>query len=109
MKGTAENTCITVRDAAHAATELAAWQDRLVADLQTWTGQGLQIFTVGTRHDGAGVEVGVQDVTQAKDQLLSRSGRSAPLIFVEQGPVRPMTTPSTGSPATPPAVPRPGA
>jgi hypothetical protein len=107
IRQTAENTCITVRDAAYAATELATWQDRLVADLQTWTTQGLQIFTVGARHDGAGVEVGVQDATRAKDQLLSRYGQRAPLIFVEQGPVRPMDSPSAGPATSPPAAPRP--
>ena len=105
---TAENTCITVRDAAHTATELTAWQDRLVADLQTWTAQGVQIFTLGTRHDGAGVEVGVQDVAQTKDQLLARYGRSAPLIFVEQDPVHPMTGPSPAPAAIPPTAPRAG-
>jgi hypothetical protein len=104
IRRTAENTCITVRDAAHALTELATWQDRLVADLPTWTARGVQIFTVGTRHDGAGVEVGVKDVTQAKDQLLARYGRHAPFIFVEQDPVRPMPAPA----ATPHIAPRPG-
>jgi len=107
IRQAAENTCITVRDAAHAATELATWQDRVVADLQTWTKQGLRIFTVGARHDGAGVEVGVQDPTQAKDQLLSRYGRRAPLIFVEQGPVRPMETPSAGPATSASIAPRP--
>jgi hypothetical protein len=93
IRQTAENTCVTVRDAVHSATELAAWQDRLAADLQSWTAQGVQIFTVGTRHDGAGVEIGVQNTTQAKDQLLSRYGQSAPLIFVEQAPVHPLPAP----------------
>ena len=78
IRQTAENTCIMVRDAAHAATELAAWQDRLVADLQTWTAQGVQISTVGARHDGAGRRDRRPGPTEAKDQLLARYGRSAP-------------------------------
>lgn len=103
---TAENTCIKVRDAAHAATELAPWHDRVVADLPSWTAQGLQIHTVNTRHDGAGVELGVQNATQAKDQLLSRYGQSAPFLFTEQDPVHPLATPSatpaakSGAPST---------
>jgi hypothetical protein len=52
---------------------------------------------VGARHDGAGVELGVQDVATAKEHLLARYGESAPLIFVEQGPVYPL--PATGRPA----------
>jgi hypothetical protein len=107
IRRTAEDTCITVRDAAHPATELAAWQDRLVADLRSWTTQGVQIHTVGARHDGAGVEIGAQNPTEAKDQLLARYGRSAPLIFVKQAPVHPLTAASPAPAATPPVVPRP--
>jgi hypothetical protein len=109
IRRTAENTCITVRDAAHPATELAAWQDRLVADLQTWTAEGVQIHAVGARHDGTGVEVGVQNAPQAKDQLLSRYGQSAPLIVVEQAPIRPMALPSPAPAAISPIAPTPAA
>ena len=96
IRAAAENTCVTVRDAAHSLTELTTWQDRLTADLPSWTARGVRIFTVGARHDGTGVEVGVQDVAQAKDQLHARYGRSAPLVFVEQAPVTPLTSPNAG-------------
>jgi len=106
IRRTAENTCIHVRDAAHHHTELAAWQDRVTADLPAWSTHGLHIFTLSARHDGAGVEVGVRDVAGAREQMLSRYGHSAPLIFVEQGPVTPL---SPGEPpVTPPTVPQPG-
>jgi hypothetical protein len=105
IRQTAENTCFHVRDAAHPHTELAAWQDRLTADLKAWTAQGVDIFTLAARHDGAGVEVGVRDVAQASGHLLTRYGRTAPLIFVEQGPVTPL---ATGGPADPPPAPQPG-
>jgi hypothetical protein len=108
IRRTAENTCFHVRDAAHAHTELAAWQDRLTADLKAWSAHGVDIFTLAARHDGAGVEVGVRDVAQAKVQLLTRYGRTAPLIFVEQGPVTPLSTGSPAGPAEPPAAPQPG-
>ena len=107
IRRAAENTCVTVRDAPHAAADLAVWQDRVVADLPSWTAQGVQIYTVGARHDGAGVELGVQNQTRTKDQLLARYGQSAPLIFVEQAPVYPLTTPSPAPAAAPPPAPRP--
>ena len=102
IRRTAENTCIHVRDAAHHHTELAGWQDRVTADLRAWSAHGVDIYTVSARHDGAGVEVGVPDVAQAREQMLARYGHTAPLVFVEQGPVTPL---SEGSP---PAAPRPG-
>ena len=106
IRQTAENTCIHVRDAAHHHIELAAWQDRVTADLPAWSTHGLHIFTLSARHDGAGVEVGVRDVAGAREQMLSRYGHSAPLIFVEQGPVTPL---SPGEPpVSPPTAPQPG-
>jgi hypothetical protein len=108
IRRTAENTCIHVRDAAHAGTELTAWHDRVVADLDAWASHGVQIITVAARHDGAGVEIGVRDVAPAKDQLLARYGRSAPLIFVEQGPVTPLASGAPTQPLGPPTAPPPG-
>lgn len=110
IRRTAENTCFHVRDAAHAHTELAAWQDRLTKDLPAWSARGVDIFTLAARHDGAGVEVGVRDVAQARVQLHTRYGPTAPLIFVEQGPVTPLpsTEPAPAGPADPPPAPRPG-
>lgn len=108
IRQTAENTCVEVRDAAHAYTELAAWQERVTADLDVWSARGVQIFTVGARHDGAGVELGVRDVAAIREALLHRYGHQAPLIFVEQGPVTPLASGSATNPATGPApAPRP--
>ena len=98
----AEDTCVVVRDAAHSLAELTGWQSRITADLRDWTARGIRISTVGARHDGAGVEVGTQDVDQARQQMPARYGSAAPLIFIEEGPVTPM--PLSG----PPVVPQPG-
>ena len=99
IRRAAENTCVTVHDAAHTLADLTTWQNRVQADLPEWSAAGIQIFTIGTRHDGAGVELGVENVPQAKDQLHARYGRSAPLLFQEQLPVQPLTTP-TAQPST---------
>ena len=96
VRQNAQDTCVTVREAKHSVSELTTWQNRIVGDLASWSAQGIQINTVGARHDGAGVEIGAQDPRKAKHQLLSRYGQSAPLIFVDQGPVQPLTTLSAG-------------
>ena len=88
----AEDSCVVVRDAAHAVAELDAWHDRVVADLPYWTAQGLRIVTVGTRHDGVGVEIGTRDFDRARRALPARYGAEAPLVFVEEGPVTPLTS-----------------
>ena len=82
--------CVEVRDAAHSLRELTGWHDRVVADLDSWSAAGVRIVTVGARHDGAGVEVGVRDAARARDRLFSRYGESAPLIIVDQDPVIPV-------------------
>jgi hypothetical protein len=84
-----EQACVVVRDAPHALAELAGWQQRIVDDLPMWSSRGVAISTVGARHDGAGVEVGAEDVPLARHELTGRYGATAPLIFVEQGPVTP--------------------
>ena len=104
----AEDTCVVVRDAAHSIAELAGWQDRITADLAAWTAQGIRIASVGARHDGAGVEVGTQDVDLARQELPARYGAGAPLIFVEQGPITPLTSPPAPPPSGPPVAPPPG-
>ncbi|GIE83584.1 hypothetical protein [Actinoplanes regularis] len=90
IRHTAENNCVVVRDAAHAVAELDTWHDRVVADLAFWTAQGVRIVTVGSRHDGAGVEIGTEDVERARSEMPAHYGTGAPLIFVEQGPVTPL-------------------
>jgi hypothetical protein len=98
IRHAAENTCIVVRDAAHAVAELGTWHDRVVADLAFWTARGVRIVTVGSRHDGAGVEVGTRDLDRARRDLPAHYGIEAPLVFVEEGPVTPLTS---GEPAPP--------
>lgn len=97
----AEDACVVVRDAAHSSAKLNAWQDRIAADLGRWGEQGIQISSVGARHDGAGVEIGAQDVAAARRQLPAYYGAQAPLVFVEQGPVTPMPAPGHRQAAQP--------
>jgi len=92
IRRTAENTCIVVRDAPHSMTDLAVWHDRVLADLPFWTDRGIRIVTIGARHDGSGVEIGTRDLDRAKLELPARYGSRAPLVFVNQAPVRPLTT-----------------
>ncbi|AEV88712.1 hypothetical protein ACWT_7701 [Actinoplanes sp. SE50] len=91
IRQTAANTCIVVRDAAHAVAELTTWHDRVAADLAFWQVRGVRIVTIGSRHDGAGVEVGVREVAKARADMPAYYGADAPLIFVEQGPATPFT------------------
>lgn len=99
IRQAAEDTCIFVRDAPHSLEELTAWHDRVVADLRAWAARGIRISTISARHDGAGVEIGTQDVDVARRELPRQYGRAAPLIFVEEGPV----TPRPGIPTAPQA------
>ncbi|MCY1144864.1 hypothetical protein OWR29_43280 [Actinoplanes sp. Pm04-4] len=94
IRQAAEDTCIIVRDAPHSATDLAVWHDRVLADLAFWTHSGIRIVSVGARHDGAGVEIGTQDLEQARTELTARYGPEAPLLFVQEAPVRPLTNPT---------------
>jgi hypothetical protein len=92
IRAGAEDNCIVVRDAAHAVAELTEWHDRVVADLPYWSAQGIRIATVGSRHDGAGVEIGTLDLEATRRGFRSRYGDEAPLVLVEEGPVRPLRT-----------------
>jgi hypothetical protein len=91
IRQAAENTCIVVRDAPYSSADLGVWHDRVLADLSFWTARGIRIVTIGARHDGSGVEIGTQDVDRARLELPARYGSRAPLVFVEEGPVRPLT------------------
>ncbi len=90
VRRSGDAVCVEVRDAAHSSAALTAWHDRVVGDLESWAADGVGIVSVGARHDGAGVEVGVRDVARAEEQLKSRYGAEAPLIIVEQDPVFPI-------------------
>ncbi|BCJ43032.1 hypothetical protein GCM10010168_02260 [Actinoplanes ianthinogenes] len=87
IRQAAGHSCVVVRDAAHAVAELGSWHDRVVADLAFWTGRGVRIVTVGSRHDGAGVEIGTRDVERARREMPVHYGEGAPLVFVEEAPV----------------------
>jgi hypothetical protein len=102
VRNSAEDTCVLVRDAAHDLAELTAWHDRIVADQPIWAARGVRIATVGARHDGIGVEVGTPDVARARVEMLMAYGRKAPLVFVEEGPATPLTSPTV------PSAPQPG-
>jgi hypothetical protein len=90
IREAAEDSCVVVRDAAYSGRALTEWHDRVLADLGFWTHRGVRIVSIGARHDGSGVEVGVRDVPRARGELLGRYGQDAPLLFVEQEPVRPL-------------------
>ena len=99
IRQAAEDTCVFVRDAPYSLEELTAWHDRVVTDLNAWRARGVRISSIAARHDGAGVEIGTQDVDAARRDMPRQYGRYAPLIFVEEGPVTPR--PSTGIPTAP--------
>ena len=92
-----------VRDAGHSMKELGGWHDRVLADLPYWTHRGVHIVSVGARHDGSGVEIGVRDVEKARVELVGRYGAQAPLIFAESGPIRPFRA-QTSRIAPPPGI-----
>ncbi|GAA0501241.1 hypothetical protein Ade02nite_92080 [Paractinoplanes deccanensis] len=99
IRRAAEDACVVVRDADHSAADLAFWHDRVLADLQFWTHRGIRLVSIGARHDGSGVEIGTRDLGRARLELPARYGARAPLLFVEEGPVRPLPRP-TPTPAT---------
>jgi hypothetical protein len=103
IRKAAEDSCILVRDAAHSATALAVWHDRVLADLPYWSHQEVPIVSIGARHDGSGVEIGTGDVVKARSALLARYGSRAPLIFIPADPVRPLPAP-TSRIAPPPGI-----
>ena len=101
VRKAAEDACVVVRDADHSTKDLAVWHDRVLADLPYWTHRGVRVVSIGARHDGKGVEIGVREVEQARRELLARYGGTAPLIFTPADPVRPLPAP-TGRIAPPP-------
>jgi len=104
VRKAAEDACVVVRDADHSTKDLAVWHDRVLADLPYWTHRGVRVVSIGARHDGRGVEIGVRDVEEARREMLARYGGTAPLIFTEADPVRPLPAP-TSRVAPPPSRP----
>ncbi|WP_433298343.1 hypothetical protein ACQP2F_43195 [Actinoplanes sp. CA-030573] len=103
IRKTAEDMCVQVRDAVHSTAELAVWHDRVLADLPYWNHEGVGIVSVGARHDGSGIEIGVRDVGRARPALVARYGARAPLIIVSADPVRPLPA-ETSRVAPPPGI-----
>src|SRR5262249_1919576 len=91
IRRAAETACIVVRDAAYSVSDLGGWHDRVLADLPFWTDRGIRIATIGARHAGAGLEIGTQDLDRARLEMPARYGSRAPLLFVSQGPVVPLS------------------
>src|SRR3712207_2039879 len=60
VRRSGDGVCVEVRDAVHSLAALTAWHDRVVGDLDSWAADGVRIVSVGARHDGAGVEIGVR-------------------------------------------------
>ena len=87
IRHSAQDSCIVVRDTAHSVAELTGWHDRIVADLPYWVSQGVRIGTVGSRHDGVGVQIGTRDVARARRTLPARYGPEAPLLVIEENPM----------------------
>jgi hypothetical protein len=90
LRAQAGSQCVVVRDAAHSQAELQALANRISGDFAYWRDRGIAINTVGSRHDGSGVEVGTQDVAAARVELPKRYGTAVPIQVVEQGPVVPL-------------------
>ncbi len=94
IRQAAATACIVVRDAAHSVADLGVWHDRVLADLAFWTARGIRIATIGARHDGTAVQIGTQDLDRARLELPARYGSRAPLVFVAEGPVTPLSAPT---------------
>jgi len=95
VRRAAVDACVVVRDADHSTKDLMVWHDRVLADLPYWTDHGVRIVSIGARHDGTGVEIGVRDAVRARRELLARYGDRAPLIFRPADPVRPLPAPTS--------------
>jgi hypothetical protein len=103
IRASSDGACLVVHDAVHSAADLAVWHDRVLADLPYWTDHGVRIVSVGARHDGSGVEIGVLDPAKARADLIARYGAQAPLIFEAADPVRPLPA-QTSRVAPPPGI-----
>jgi hypothetical protein len=77
------------RDAPYAAPELEALATRIVGDIEYWRGQGIEIASVGARHDGSAVEVGSPQADQLAPRLTARYGPTPPAVVEQVGPIRP--------------------
>ncbi|MER6945935.1 hypothetical protein ABT294_18070 [Nonomuraea sp. NPDC000554] len=73
------------RDAPHSAMDLRKLADRVQADIEYWSTQGVTITSVAVRPDGTAVEVGTRELARARTNLPQRYG-AAPLDIIESNP-----------------------
>jgi hypothetical protein len=78
-----------LHDAPYSARVLEELAQRVVADIEFWKGQGIQIMSVGSRPDGTAVEVGTPQAAQLAPQLPGRYGTNPPALAEPIGPVAP--------------------
>lgn len=74
-------------DAPYAAPTLDALADRVVADIPYWERQGIDVTSVGARHDGTAVDVGTTQPQRLAPLLASRYGSAPPALAEPVGPI----------------------
>ncbi|MGE3285751.1 MAG: hypothetical protein AB7J32_06555 [Pseudonocardia sp.] len=77
-------------DAPYSAPELAALASRVVADIPYWRTQGIDVVSVGARHDGTAVDVGTPQPGQLAPLLPGRYGTAPPARAEPLGPLAPI-------------------
>ncbi|PZG16547.1 hypothetical protein C1I95_17290 [Micromonospora craterilacus] len=87
VRDAAQGQCVVLRNAAHSFAELNALQDRIMVDWDLWRTRGIDISSIGARHDGSGVEVGTLDVEKARAELPEHYDTDIPIIVEQAGPV----------------------
>jgi hypothetical protein len=78
--------CFRIRPARHSAKELKPWRDRIEADLQAWTDQGVPFESLSTDGRGEGIRVGSQDPHATEAAFRAKYGADAPIFFEYQEP-----------------------
>ncbi|OAA23216.1 hypothetical protein UG55_10394 [Frankia sp. EI5c] len=80
VRAVAGGVPVVFQDAPHTWAELAALAARIQADLPYWRDRGLPIWSVASRHDGTGVEVGGPAGDRLPAAVRARYG-DAPIII----------------------------
>lgn len=83
------STPVVLRDAPYANAELATLAERVLADVDYWAGQGIEITSVGARADGTAVDVGSPQADRLTPRLAGRYGTTPPAIAEPVGPIVP--------------------
>ncbi|OHV38688.1 hypothetical protein CC117_02815 [Parafrankia colletiae] len=81
VRAVAGDTPVVFRDAPHTRSELVALAARIRTDSAYWENRGMPIWTVLSRHDGAGVEVGTPAGDRLRTAMRDRYG-DAPIIIL---------------------------